>query len=238
MNVTYRRSMLSAASLLVCALPAFAQTAEPSAHWEGLIHVPEHELNISVDLAKGRAGAWIGSMTILHSTTVDVPLDTVTIADGHVRFTARLPGETVFEGRLSTDARALAGTASNAMGGVPFELTRVSDADVKIPPSSSPLLAAFEGTWEGTLESNGQARRVRVKLSAASDGTATAVLVSVDKGNLEIPVTTVTLHDTELELDARVISGIYRGTLGADDTITGEWTEGAQRFPLTLKHVS
>jgi hypothetical protein len=124
------------------------------------------------------------------------------------------------------------------MGGVPFELTRAGEANVKIPPPSSPLLAAFEGTWEGTLESNGQARRVRVMLSAASDGTATAVLVSVDKGNLEIPVTTVTLHDKELALDARVISGIYRGRLGADDTITGEWTEGAQRFPLTLKHVS
>jgi len=238
MNLT-KRSILAAAASLLWALPAFAQTAAaPAAHWEGQINLPEHALTVSVDLAMSRAGAWMGSMTILHSTTVDVPLDTVTVANGAVRFTVRLPGETVFEGRLSADARELAGTASNAMRGVPFQLTRMGDADVKIPPPSSPLTAAFAGTWEGTLETAGQTRRVRVTLSASPDGTARAVLVSVDKGNLEIPVTTVTLHDKQLQLDARVISGTYRGTLGDDDTIAGEWMEGSVRFPLTLTHVS
>ncbi len=239
MHCPFRPLLLVAASLLLSASPLRAQPApDPSGHWEGQIQIPDHLLTMSVDLAKSSTGAWIGSMSILHSTTVDVPLDSVIIADPAVQFAASLPGKTSFEGSLSADAQVLSGTVSNAEGAVPFQLTRKGEAGVKVPPPSSPLSKAFEGTWEGTLESAGQMRRVRVNLSPAADGTATATLISVDKGNLQIPVTTVTLHDRLLQLEARAISGTYRGTLGADGTIAGEWSEGDLRFPLTLKHVS
>ena len=74
-----------------------------------------------------------------------------------------------------------------------------------------------------------------LKLSAAPDGTARAVLISVDKGNTEIPVTTVTLKDKQLELDARAAGGTYRGALGATGEIVGEWIEKTARVPLTFK---
>jgi hypothetical protein len=231
------RSLLLVASLLCAASPAFAQPASaPAGHWEGRIQMPDHPLDLTVDLAKGPAGSWIGSMSIPGSTTVDVPLDTVTV-DAAVRFTASLPGNTSFEGRLSEDAHTLSGTASNAEGGVPFQLARTGDAHVKIPPPSSPLTAAFEGTWSGTIEIGGHARRVMLKLAAGAGGAATGTLISVDKG-LEFPVTTVTLHDAQIQLDVRVISGAFRGALTADGQITGEWTEGAVPLPLTFKRVS
>jgi len=239
MRISPRRSLPILAPLLFCAASAFAQPAgNPSGHWEGQIEIPDHVLTMSVDLAMGPTGTWAGSLSILHSSTVDVPLDTVTIDDGVVGFTASLPGKTSFDGHLSANGRELSGTAANESGGVPFRLTRTGEADVKLPPPSSRLVKAFEGTWEGTLDVDGQTRRVRVKLSASVDGTATAVLISVDKGNLEIPVTTVTLHDQEVQLDARAISGRFRGTLGAYGAIAGEWMEGHMRFTLTLKHVS
>ena len=232
-------ALLVAIALLLPASSLRAQSAPgPSGHWAGQIQIPDHVLNMTVDLMPTPTGAWIGSMTIVESTAVDVPLDTVTVDDEAVRFTAGLPDHTSFQGALSADAHELSGTASNDMGGVPFQLTRRSEPHVKIPPPSSPLPRRFEGTWEGILESGGQARRVQVKLGAKADGTATATLISVDKGNLEIPVTTVTLHESELQLDARAISGRFRGTLGSDGAIAGEWTEGTMRFPLTLKHVS
>ena len=119
-----RTPLLVLVSLLAASL-AFAQTApNPSGHWEGQIQIPDHVLAMTLDLAKSPAGAWIGSMTIPSSTDVDVPLDTVTVDAAAVRFTALLPGHTSFEGSLSADARGLAGTASNAEGGVPFQLTR------------------------------------------------------------------------------------------------------------------
>src|SRR5205085_9918781 len=102
-----------------------------------------------------------------------------------------------------------------AEGGVPFQLARSGEADVKVPPASSALSKEFEGTWEGSFTSGGKVRRIALKLTPAADGTAKATLISVDKGNMEIPVTTVTLQGRQLELQARAVGGTYRGTLGA-----------------------
>src|SRR4029077_16866402 len=115
------------------------------------------------------------------------------------------------------------------------QLTRAGEASVKLPPASSMLPKAFDGTWEGVVDRDGKPRRVLIRLLPAADGSARATLVAVDQGNLEIPVTTVTVHDNELALDVRAVSGTYRGTLGADGAITGEWVERSARLALTVR---
>jgi len=227
--------------LLATLLAAFAPgprvqaAAAPSGHWEGKIQIPERETAFAVDLAQGPAGAWIGSLTIKGATAVDVPLTDISVKDATVRFTASLPGTTTFEGSLSADASRLTGNVGNVEGAVPFELARSGEASVKLPPASSALSKDFEGTWEGAVVADGNTRRIVLKLSPAPDGTAKGLLISVDKGNLEIPITTVTLKGNQLELDARAVGGTYRGTLGANGEIAGEWVEKTSRIPLTFK---
>ena len=218
--------------------PGAQAAAGPSGHWEGKIQIPERVIAFSVDLAQDPAGAWIGSLTIKGATAVDVPLAEISVKDAAVRFTARLPGTTVFEGSLSADANSLTGKVSSVEGAVPFELARSGRANVKLPPASSALSKEFEGTWEGAVVADGNTRRIVLKLSPAPDGTAKGLLVSVDKGNLEIPVTTVTIKGNQLELDARVVGGTYRGTLGANGEIAGEWGETLARLPLTFKRAA
>ena len=233
------RLVLLGAGLGVWGAIGLAQTdSKATGHWEGKIQIPNRELGITVDLGRSPKGVWIGSMSVLGSAAVDVPLDSITVEDTAVRFTASLPEHASFDGHLSADASSLSGTASNAEGEAPFELTRNGEANVKVPPASSALSKEFEGTWEGTLDAGGKVRRVGLKLSPAAEGTATATVISVDKGNLEIPVTTVTLKGKELQLEARAVSGTYRGTLGAGGEIAGEWSEGPNHFPLTFKRVS
>ena len=228
--------LLLAVSLVFFApLPRLLAAPGLAGHWEGKIQIPEKALGFAVDLALGPTGAWIGSLTIKGATAVDVPLTDISVQDGSVRFTASLPGTTSFEGSLSADANSLTGKVSNAEGGVPFELARSGEANVKLPPASSPLSKEFEGTWEGAVAADGGTRRIVLKMSAAPDGTARAVLISVDKGNTEIPVTTVTLKSNELVLEARAVSGTFRGTLGANGEIAGEWIEKTARLPLTFK---
>jgi len=221
-------------ALSLSAVPARAATG-PAGHWEGKIQIPDHELSFSVDLDQGPKGEWIGSLSITGSTSVDVPLIKITISGTSVQFAANLPGETSFTGTLSTDAGSLTGKASNAEGAVPFQLARSGEANVKVPPASSVLSKEFEGTWEGSVTSDGKVRRIVLKLASAPDGTAQAKLISVDKGNIEIPVTTVTLLGRQLELQARVIGGTYRGTLGPSGEIVGEWIEPTARLPLTFR---
>jgi hypothetical protein len=75
-------------------------------------------------------------------------------------------------------------------------------------------------------------------LVPAADGTATGTLISLDQGGVEIPITTVTVHDTALELELRGISGTYRGTLSAGGQIAGEWAQGPIQAPLNFTHAS
>ena len=226
--------IVASLALLLSPAPARAATG-PAGHWEGKIQIPDHELSFTVDLDQGSKGEWIGSLSITGPGSVEVPLIKIVVSGTSVQFVARLPGETFFTGTLSSDASTLAGKASNAEGAVPFQLARNGDANVKVPPPSSVLSKDFEGTWEGAVESDGKVRRIVLKLSPAPDGTATALLISVDKGNLEIPVTTVTLQGKQLELDARAVGGRYRGTLGANGDIAGEWSENTIHLPLTFK---
>jgi hypothetical protein len=225
--------MLLLATLFAALAPAprAQAVAGPAGHWEGKIQMPEREMAFAVDLAPGAAGAWTGSLSV-HG--MDVPLTNITVKDGIVRFTAALPGTTSFEGTLSADAASLNGKVSNVEGAVPFELARKGDANVKLPPASSVLTKDFEGTWQGSVERDGRIMRLVLKLSAAPDGTARGLLVSVDKGNMEIPVTTVTLDARQLQLDVRAVAGSYRGTLDAGGAIAGEWTEKTIRLPLTF----
>ena len=135
---------------------AFSQTAAgPAGHWEGKIQIPEHEIGVTVDLDRSAKGAWIGSISVNGSTSIDVPLSGVAVDGAAVRFSATLPRPASFEGHLSADGTSLSGNASNADGQVPFQLTRTGEAHVKVPASSSPLSKEFEGSWEGAIDSNG-----------------------------------------------------------------------------------
>ena len=243
-SITGTRALLGAAvaalAALVTVTSAVAAQATPKAngHWEGTLKMPNQTLNIAVDLDKNPAGVWIGSMSVVASTSINVPLTKISVDEKAVRFTAALPTDASFEGSYSADAKGLAGTASNAQGGAPFELTRTGEANVQLPPASSAMQKEFEGTWEGAIDAGGQQIRVVLRLSAAPDGTAKGVLLSPDQGNLEMAATAVTITGKQLQMEVRSVSGSYRGTLGATGEITGEWTQGPNTLPLNLKRAA
>jgi len=216
-----------------------AQTdSKAGGHWQGKIQIPDRELGITVDLARNAKGVWIGSMSVTGTTAIDVPLTSISVEGAAVRFAANLTQPAAFEGQLSADGNSLSGKASNADGEAPFALTREGEANVKVPPPSSALPKEFEGTWEGTINAGGKDLRVRLKLSPAADGSAAATLIAVDQGNQEIPVTTVTIEGKQLGLEARVVSGTYRGTLGGSGQIAGEWSQGPARLSLKFTRVA
>ena len=217
------------------AVSAAPVAASAAGHWEGTIKMEKGDLGLAIDLAQGPTGAWMGSLSFPGTTTLDAPIGDIAVSEKSVRFTARVPRLATFDGRLSTDARSLAGVAANADGETVFQLTRTAEARVKLPPRSSPLPKAFAGVWQGTAESDGKTKHIGLKLSAAVDGIALATLIAIDHGNLEIPISTVTIEGSQIRFESRAISGSFVGTLGANGEITGEWSEPAKRLPLTFK---
>lgn len=227
------------AILVISSGAAWAQTGSKlSGHWDGKIEIPERPLPFTIDLARNAKGAWIGSMSITGSTLADLPLTDIAVTDTTVKFSARVPQPATFDGKLSEDGKTVSGTAASANGSVPFQLTRTGDANVKEPAPSSALTKDFEGAWEGILNTPGQALRIAMKLTPAADGSATAILTSIDQGNMDFQATTVTLKGKEIQIEVRVVSGSYHGTLGSSGEIAGEWTQGGGTLPLTFKRAA
>ena len=225
--------------LFLCSASAvLSATPDAAGHWEGKLQMPGREFGLIVDLSRNPKGVWIGSMSLVGSSASDVPLEKLTVHDSDVMFAAYLPDYASFEGNLSDDLGALTGTASNASGGVPFQLLRKGNASVKVPPPNSPLSNDFAGTWEGIAREGEKSLRVRLKLFQGDEGLAAAALTSVDQGNQEIPVTTVTIEGKQLRVEARAVSGTYRGTLGDNGEISGEWVQGPAQLPLVFKRAA
>ena len=227
-------------SLALTGANAFAQPAATkpangaAGHWEGKIDIPDHPMPMTVDLAKDAKGAWVGTITMVGTTSVDVPLSGVTVDDSTMRFAARLPENATFEGHVT--GGSMTGTATNMQGSAPMQLTRSGEAKVNLPPPSTTLPKEFAGDWLATIERDGKPRRISLKLSAMGD-VAAAKLISVDRNNFEIPVQSVRVEDKQLKLESRSITGKFSGTLNANGEIAGEWTDAQSSTPLTFKRV-
>jgi hypothetical protein len=217
------------AGFLACS--AFAQ----SGHWEGRIQVPGHDLAITVDLATNDRGVWIGSMTVIRTSSVDVPLNNIAIKERAVHFQANLPELASFNGHVSDDGSTISGAATNAQGDAPFEVARIGDPNVKLPAPSSALTADFQGSWEGALEADGKTTRIVLQLSPSENGIAIGAFTLPDQRNMELPLTTVIIQGKKLRLETRSVSGTFEGTLGANGEITGEWSQGPTHFPLAFR---
>ena len=83
------------------------------------------------------------------------------------------------------------------------------------------------GDWKGKLDTPMGELRLVLHIAKTSDGALKATLDSIDQGANDIPVKTVTLKDSKLELDVEIVHGTYEGTVAPDgQSIKGTWTQG------------
>jgi hypothetical protein len=221
-----------AALLLFPVSPLHAQSADPSGHWQGSVQIPGREVTVEVDLSRNARGELSGTINNPEENIKGVPLRMVVVEGRSVSFNARR--DQPFSGTLSADGTSMSGEYS--LGGyvLPFSLSRTGDAEIIEPARSAPIGRALEGSWNGTLEVGGRQMRLILKMSNQPHGTATASIVSLDEGELEIPVT-VAHTASGLTLEGRTIGASYSGALNADGTeLAGTFTQRAFVAPLTF----
>lgn len=223
--------------LLAVAAAAWGQQPRGAGHWEGAIKGGKSDVPITIDLAPGRNGAWVGAMGMPKQGTKDAPLSGITVQGDTVRFSMfDAPGSPVFEGELSADGMAIAGQLSGGGEATGFELKRAGDAQIQPPPASTPMSGAFEGVWEGTLGGGDRTLRLSLKLLRAADGTGAGSITTVGEDGPEIPITTVTQNGDRLQLEIRAIGGAYSGKLDpAKGEISGIWTQAGSNTPLVFR---
>lgn len=90
----------------------------------------------------------------------------------------------------------------------------------------------LSGRWEGTLDVQGTQLRLVFVVVESDDGYS-ATLISIDQGNAEVPVASVTVDGPDVTFDMPAIQGEYLGTLSDDgQTMDGMWTQAGNSFPL------
>ena len=156
---------LTLAALLVSnGRPASAQTtAGPagSGHWEGAITVQGKELRLEVDLVARSADKWEGSAGFPDMNAKGLMLSAIAVQGQAVTFAIKgVPGDPTFKGTLSKDSKTLSGDFIQGPVAGTFTLAWKGEAKLEAPPKNAPLGKDFEGTWEGTVEVNGNKLRL------------------------------------------------------------------------------
>lgn len=92
------------------------------------------------------------------------------------------------------------------------------------------------GNWQGTISANGAELRLILHITKSADGSLSATLDSIDQpGGNGIPVSSIALKDSKLNLDVEKVHGTYEGKVASGgDTISGTWTQ-TQSTPLEFK---
>lgn len=105
-------------------------------------------------------------------------------------------------------------------------------------PQPEPTQSGVVGHWLGALEVPGARLRLLFEISE-DEGAFSATLVSLDQGNAQIPVESVTVNGNQLSLAMPGIGATFTGELSeGGDTISGTFTQGGQPLPLELERTS
>lgn len=205
----------------------------PRGHWSGSIEVPNQTLAMEVDLDKGPNG-WTGSISIPAQNASGIPLDAIAFTNGKCTFHLKgAPGDPTFTGTLSADGKTMTGDFTQGPGTFSFKFSRTGDPKVEVATASPAVAKDFLGTWEGTLE--GPGLRLVLKMSNDASG-AKAVLISVDQGGTEIPVSAINQKDFKLTLLVKMVGGRYEAEINKEGSeLNGTWTQGGNGLPLKLK---
>jgi len=238
MRQVFRAGLAAAILAAVALMPAplrAAQGAGAAAHWKGSIALP-NEMQIEVDLVKQDAG-WAGAISVPAQGLSGVPLTNVTVDGKAVSFVvSQIPGSPTFKGTLSDDGAALTGDFVHGDTSAAFKLARAGEGTIPPPQKSSPITKEIEGTWSGVLDAGGNMLRLTLKLSSAPDGTSKGTMVSVDQGNVEIPIYAINQSGTHLDLIVLAVACKYSGDL-KDGRLVGTWSQGPGQLPLEFARV-
>jgi hypothetical protein len=199
--------------------------------------VPNREIQVVLDLAQDAKGLWIGTFSQGTQNAPSVPLADIKVVDKNVKFriAAGGPNAPDFDcslenpGSMRCNLTTPGGTLTSA-------LKRTGEAKVDLPKSSPAVSAELEGNWEGALDTPNGSLRLVVHFKNQPDKTVKATLDSPDQNSMDLPLTDIVQNGTAVAFQLRLVNGGFKGTLNKEATqLAGEWTQGGNSLPLTLK---
>jgi hypothetical protein len=142
-----------------------------------------------------------------------------------------------FEGTLKAGGVEIDGNWMQAGQSFPLTLQRTEPGD-EAPPDEGAYAftrdSELQGLWHGTLDVQKTKLRLAFKIAKTAPGGYTATLDSLDQGARDIPATSVSFTNSDVELEWKAFHALFHGRLEGGK-LTGFWQQGAEDFPLDLE---
>jgi hypothetical protein len=213
-----------------------------SGSWHGPLKVPGGAFTFVVRFKPGDKGELEGSLAVLEQGGAQIPLSDVDFATGALSFKVPLVrGEytgTYANGTFTGTWNQ--GGAGNPAQGLPLALQKGEIAPpVYALKLSTPAFVALSGDWEGTLQiTTPQGQQVSLPLVLHIRTNENSDMVgSIDSPNQHasgIPVTEATSSAGKVVLKVGALNAEYHADLSGN-TLVGQWMQGPNTLPLTLK---
>jgi pimeloyl-ACP methyl ester carboxylesterase len=197
--------------------------------WEGTLDSQGVQLRLVLHIDKPDKGDWKATLDSPDQSANGLKVDTIAVKDGMLRFEMKDLGAR-FSGKVNEAGTEAAGDWSQGGGKLPLTLKKVDRSTAAAPPGK-------EEIWEGKLAVQaGLEMRLVLHVVKAEKGAWTATFDSPDQGAKGLKVDSVAIEKGTLKFTMKGISAEYSGKLNEAATeAVGEWKQGGQTFPLTLK---
>ncbi len=221
---------------------ALCQAAESAAgRWEGAAQIPGHELKLIVDLSDEGGKGWIGSIIVPGFAVKGAPLVDLQGRGGELAFAVKgalgneRAGRAELRAHLTSDGH-LAGNFTQGGNSAPFVLEKTGQAQVDLPPRSTPVSKDLEGEWKGDYEMMGYARHATMKFAnRGADGTTVEFVVVGKKVN-NVPVSLVIQDGDFVTVRSDEFGITFEGRFVKEaGEIKGTLSQGPMEAPLLLR---
>lgn len=232
------------AFLAICSLTSFPSLllgADAAGHWEGSIQLPGTVLAVRVDIERAAGGSWSGTIDIPAQGLRGFALASVSVDREAVAFgMAGIPGDPKFSGKLESAGAVISGQFTQGGQSFPFKLERKSKTTT---PGETPTKGlsgrGLAGHWQGSLTPVPILElRLVLELTNAPGGGVGGVMISLDQGNVRLPITSLVQSETNVHFETKTVSGVFDGKMSQDGAeISGTWKQGTSTSPLIFKRL-
>jgi hypothetical protein len=224
--------------LLIFASPLVCRGEDKaSGRWEGLMQIPDRELQVVVDLAKAGGGPWQGSIIIPALNLPGAQLVDIAVQDSDASFGIKTGRglDATFTGHFGADG-TFSGDFLQAGNRAAFVLKRIGPPQVEAPLRSTLVTKEIEGEWKGEYQIFGTPRHVTLKLANGAENSATAELVVVGRKVNNLPVDLVTQEGDLVTIESHQTGIGYEGRFNKEvNEIKGMFMQGPVELPLVLR---
>src|SRR5688500_14043451 len=225
-----KNTLLMLLFLLGLSCQAFGQTPAKdfAGSWHGTLEAGGQKLRLLVTVTISDAGVYAGKVDSLDQGAT-IPIDTITVNGDAVRLEIKSIGAG-FERELNNERTEL--TGQYTQGGQEFPLTIARGS---LPAAAPTPAICSAGSFYRTLEAGAQKLRLLVTVTKSDAGAYAGKFDSLDQG-ASIPIDTITVNGDAVRWEIKSAAIVYEGILNKERTeLTGTFTQGDQKFPLTLK---